>query len=126
MSIYIKSKEDWIPTLKEVFVKEYEYNKRKRHKRYLWYWDIDITTDLAILIARIPDELYPIRIKTIESRYVKPTREDLILWKRLYEDVGFKESEIAKITKWSEATIRKGLHKMGVKPDSKRYCRLRF
>jgi hypothetical protein len=92
----------------------------------LWYWDIDITTDLAILIARIPDELYPIRIKTIDGRYVKPTREDLILWKKLYEDVGFKESEIAKITKWSEATIRKGLHKMDVKPDSKRYCRLRF
>jgi hypothetical protein len=44
----------------------------------------------------------------------------------LYEDVGFKESEIAKITKWSEATIRKGLHRMGVKPDSKRYSRLRF
>lgn len=59
----------------------------------------------------VPEELYPVRVKI--SWFGPSTPQDWKLWKKLHE-LGFNQDEIAVIKGWSHATIRKGLHKMGI------------
>jgi len=74
------------------------------------------------LIDKIPDTFYPVRVKRYYPVGIKrsginkpPTEKEIRLWKRLYEELDFNMAHIMWVTGYTEVTVRKYLHKMGVK-----------
>jgi len=128
----IRTKEEWTAKIEELgkyekpHVHRYTYpfdQSARIYETYKWRWLLDenakLTSSVRNLIDVIPNDLYPIRIK-IGAGSTPPTEKDLILWGRLYKEVGLTEDDIARITGWTSATIRKGLHKMNVKTTKKK------
>ncbi|MEM5853692.1 MAG: hypothetical protein ABIM21_07685 [candidate division WOR-3 bacterium] len=70
-------------------------------------------------VELIPDYLFPIKVKATDAP-IPSTEEDWLTWKRLYEEAGLVEDDIAVITGWTSATVRRGLHKLNVKTTRKR------
>lgn len=114
--VTVHNKEEWLRIVSELYKGEEVAHGLFYH---LDNCQVVFTPSVLKALDAIPEHLFPIKMK-VTNTPIHPTEEDLLTWKRLYEEAGLIEDDIARITGWTSATVRRGLHKLNVKTTRKR------